>query len=260
MDLHLTAAQPSSEEKAAVDTVVGVAEARPEQGAELESTGASKRAARETRIGFDGQPGRSKRYLLLPVLHAIQEHIGWISPGALNYASMRLGVPPAEAHGVASFYEMFSLAPRPPVTLRVCDDIACMTRGAGALCTEIERKLGPAGKSCAGGKAIWQRSACLGLCERAPAALPSVLIESSQLGPIGPEPFVSSSRHRARKSRGLNPIMVRVCFLATPQLLLPFLVYLASKFSSQARRSLTHAPWNLTMPREKPRPCIAATQ
>src|SRR5207248_666323 len=31
--------------------------------------------------------------------------------------------------------------------------------------------LGPAGSPCEGGQTIWQRSACLGLCERAPAAL-----------------------------------------------------------------------------------------
>jgi len=122
-------------------------------------------------VPTNGLPTRSKRHLLLPVLHAIQERVGWISPGALNYASLQLGVPPAEAHGVASFYEKFSLAPKPPVVARACDDIACMTRGAGALCAELERKLGPAGKPCSLGKAIWQRSSCLGLCERAPAAL-----------------------------------------------------------------------------------------
>src|SRR5256886_9777118 len=66
---------------------------------------------------------------------------------------------------------MFSLSPRPSVTAHVCDDIACMTRGAGALCAELEHTLGPAGSPCEGGQTIWQRSACLGLCERAPAAL-----------------------------------------------------------------------------------------
>src|SRR5437764_337197 len=131
-------------------------------------------------VASNGLPLHSKRHLLLPVLHAIQERIGWISPGALNYASLRLSVPPAEAHGVASFYEMFSLTPRPPVAAHVCDDIACLTRGAEALCAEVERKLGSAGKPFLGGKAIWQRGSCLGLCERAPAALITVAGETSQ--------------------------------------------------------------------------------
>ena len=169
MDLHLTAAKASAEEQAAVDTSLG----KPESG----WSGGPRQIDHEGRAAFDGhgsldgEPAQAKRHLLLPVLHAIQEQIGWISPGALNYASLRLGVPPAEAHGVASFYEMFSLTPRPPVVVHVCDDIACMTRGAETLCTELERKLGPAGKPCSGGKAIWQRGSCFGLCERAPAAL-----------------------------------------------------------------------------------------
>jgi NADH-quinone oxidoreductase subunit F len=77
---------------------------------------------------------------------------------------VRLDVAPAEVHGVASFYGMFSLHPRPAVMAHVCDDIACLLRGAETLCAEIEKKLGPEG-------AGWVRSPCLGLCERAPAAL-----------------------------------------------------------------------------------------
>ena len=166
MDLHLTAAKASTQEQAAVDAVLKGLESEPEQAFPLVVTNGHP--------AFNGLPSHSKRHLLLPVLHSIQERIGWISPGALNYASLRLGVPPAEAHGVASFYEMFSLTPRPPVVAHVCDDIACMTRGAETLCAELERKLGPAGKPCSGGKASWQRSSCLGLCERAPAALVTV--------------------------------------------------------------------------------------
>src|SRR5215471_6901497 len=162
----MTAAKASAEEQAAVDTLLNEIESEPFR--------ASPQLATDGHATANGLPPRSKRHLLLPVLHAIQERIGWISPGALNYASLRLGAPPAEVHGVASFYEMFSLTPQPPVVAHVCDDIACMARGAEALCAGFEKKLGPAGRPCAGGKAIWQRSSCLGLCERAPAALITV--------------------------------------------------------------------------------------
>jgi NADH-quinone oxidoreductase subunit F len=163
VDLHLTAAKPTPEEQAAVDAVLGHAKSGWDGG--------ERQIERDGRAAFGRQSAHSKRHLLLPVLHAIQARIGWISAGALNYASVRLDVPPAETHGVASFYGMFSLSPRPPITAHVCDDIACMTHGAGALCTELERNLGPAGSPCGDGQATWQRSACLGLCERAPAAL-----------------------------------------------------------------------------------------
>src|SRR5947207_14467491 len=82
-----------------------------------------------------------------------------------------MDLPPAEIYGIASFYGMFSLTPRPPVVAHVCDDIACLTRGAEKLCGELEKSLGPAGSVTCGGRATWLRSACLGLCERAPASL-----------------------------------------------------------------------------------------
>ena len=197
MDLHLTAAKPNAEEKAAIDVALG----KTQDGL----AGGPQRVEREGSAAFNGQSARSKRHLLLPVLHAIQERIGWISPGALNYASLRLDVPPAEAHGVASFYEMFSLTPRPPIVAHVCDDIACMTHGAASICAELERKLGPAGKACTGGKAIWQRSSCLGLCERASAALITAAGEKPRERVIAPAKAESISSAVAEAVSGKLP-------------------------------------------------------
>jgi NADH-quinone oxidoreductase subunit F len=163
LDLHLTDAQATAEERAAVDSDLG----EPESGWQ-----GGVRQTAETRAASNGNASE-KRHRLLPVLHAIQNCIGWISPGALNYVAMRLDVAPAEVHGVASFYGLFSLQPRPRVVAHVCDDIACVTRGSDKLCAELESTLGPAGSPCSGGRAIWLRSQCLGLCERAPAALVS---------------------------------------------------------------------------------------
>jgi NADH-quinone oxidoreductase subunit F len=112
-----------------------------------------------------------ERHLLLPALHAAQARVGWISEGALNHICQRLSVPPAEAYSVATFYAMFSLAPRPARVVHVCDDVACRTRGADALCGSLTERLGAAGESVAGGAATWMRSPCLGLCDQAPAAL-----------------------------------------------------------------------------------------
>lgn len=183
MDLHLTGALPTPEEKAAVDSKLGA----PESG----WTGGERDAQADGRVAFGGtQKANSHRHLLLPVLHAIQNHIGWISEGALNYAALRLDVPPAEVYGVASFYGMFSLQPRPTAVAHVCDDIACMTRGSEELCDELEHRLGPEGVPCAGGRATWLRSNCLGLCERAPAVLIARAGERPQervLAPATPE-------------------------------------------------------------------------
>ena len=163
MDLHLSDAQATAEERVPIDSELYAAQAG---SPDYRHQSTDARGARE--LGAHGN-----RHLLLPILHAIQNRIGWISPGALNYLASRLDVAPAEVYGVASFYGMFSLQPRPSVVAQVCDDIACVTRGSDELCAELEGTLGVAGSPCAGGRAIWLRSQCLGLCERAPAVLVS---------------------------------------------------------------------------------------
>src|SRR5579864_245031 len=128
----------------------------------------------------DGELGtpdaRWQRPRLLPVLHAIQARIGFISPGAVNYVAERLDVAPAEIHGVASFYGMFSLTPRAPVVAHVCDDIVCLTHGAATLCDELSKS-----------SITWRRSPCLGLCERAPAALITAAGEKLNEFAVAPE-------------------------------------------------------------------------
>ena len=162
MDLHFTADEPTASEVDAVDAVLGAADSRWHGGQRVDPS--------EAQTSESGHRTAGQRHLLLPVLHAIHERVGWISRGALNYACKRLEVPPAEAYGVATFYDMFSLEQAPPVVARVCDDIACQAKGASNLCASLERAMGPAGDGKAS-RCGWVRSPCLGQCERAPAVL-----------------------------------------------------------------------------------------
>jgi len=134
MDLRLPLAEPTEAERAAVDAVVGPA------------------ASGDGRV-VRGERGR--RHLLLPALRAAQRRVGWVSEGALGYASRRLDVPPADAYGVASFYALLALEERPREVLHVCTDLSCLLAGADAPHGAVE-------------------SPCLGLCERAPAALRTI--------------------------------------------------------------------------------------
>jgi NADH-quinone oxidoreductase subunit F len=139
MDLKLLDAEPTDAEREAIDAVVGVA------------------APDDNRVA---RRDRHRRQLLLPALRAAQRRVGWVTPGALGYTSRRLDVPPADAYGVATFYALLVLEERPPVALHVCTDLACRLAGA-----EVPDGAFP--------------SPCLGLCERAPAALRTI---------AGPEP------------------------------------------------------------------------
>ncbi|HXY84125.1 MAG TPA: NADH-ubiquinone oxidoreductase-F iron-sulfur binding region domain-containing protein [Gaiellaceae bacterium] len=140
MDLRLLAAEPTAAEREAIDGVVG---APSENG---------HRAARAQ---------RGRRHLLLPALRAAQRRVGWVSEGALGYASKRLDVPPADAYGVASFYALLALDERPADVLHVCTDLSCRLAGV-----EV-----PDGA---------HASPCLGLCERAPASLRTIAGEQPQ--------------------------------------------------------------------------------
>jgi NADH-quinone oxidoreductase subunit F len=114
--------------------------------------------------------------LLLPALHALNDRVGWISRPALDEVCRRLDMAPATAFGVASFYGMFSTTPRPRRVVYFCDDVPCRLAGA------VERigDLPPSPDGWA-----WQRSPCLGQCDRAPASLDTSLGGAQPLPRIG---------------------------------------------------------------------------
>ena len=165
MDLRLGVAAPATdEERAAVASVLGP----PGTGWE-----GGQREAADGHAAYGGHAARSRRHLLLPVLHAVQERAGWISPGALDHICTRLTIPPAEAYGVASFYALFRTTPSPSTVIHVCDDLACRVNGAEQVCEQMERRFGAEGADAAsnGAGVAWQRSPCLGQCDRGSAAM-----------------------------------------------------------------------------------------
>ena len=163
MDLHVIGPLASPAERAAVDAVLGP----PTSG----WSGGARNTRTEGHAARGGREARSRRDLLLPAFHALQDRVGQISQPGLNYVCRRLSIPPAEAYGVATFYALFTTQPRPPSVAHVCDDIACRLAGAEDLIGDVTRALGPAGSPARDGRMTWLRSPCLGVCERAPAAM-----------------------------------------------------------------------------------------
>ncbi len=148
MDLRFHGPEPTAAERAAVDSVLG-----PPASAWAGGSRDMEEEGHGSAVG--GHAARSRRDLLLPALHAVQSRFGWIPPGALDYICRRLTVPPAEAHGVVTFYHLFSLSPRPLAVAHVCDDIACRIKGAERICAELERSLGPEGDGSGGAARAW---------------------------------------------------------------------------------------------------------
>ena len=166
MDLHLVpGAEPTSAERAALDSVLGLSVDGWDGGARLDGP--------EGNTASTGHAARARRHLLLPALWVLQERIGWISPGGLNELCRRLTLPPADVYGVATFYAMLSVEPRPARVVHVCEDIACRCTGSDDLIAQIEERFGAEGELSDDGSTTWYRSPCLGQCDRAPAALVS---------------------------------------------------------------------------------------
>ncbi|MEP6757598.1 MAG: NAD(P)H-dependent oxidoreductase subunit E [Actinomycetota bacterium] len=183
MDLHLMTAEPTAEERSAVDTVLGA----PETGWD-----GGERTERDLRVS---RAPEERRTLLLPVLHALQARVGWISEGGLSYACERLVVPPAEAYGVATFYAMFSVAPQPTTVVHVCDDLACRIRGGDAMAARVEAELA--------GDARVVRSPCLGMCDAAPA----VFFQEAGAGAVSHVVAPADAEHIVGSVRGDRTLM-----------------------------------------------------
>ncbi len=187
-DLHFGPDKPTADEEQAVDRV-------------LSSTLGPAVVAEGERLVRGGQTRRNeRRHLLLPVLHALQNQVGWISPGGMNYACEQLQVPPAEAYGVATFYEMFRVDDpgHTDDVVHVCVDAACQIADAEAVIAAAEAE----------GKHV-HSSPCLGQCERPVAqfiqgrAKPDRVEADSHIKPAAAVPQAGDPRLRLLRRAGL---------------------------------------------------------
>jgi formate dehydrogenase subunit gamma len=79
---------------------------------------------------------------MLPILHGIQDRIGYIPPDAVALIAAELNVSRAEVHGVISFYHYFRQQPPARHVLQVCRAEACQARGGEALAEVAQHLLG----------------------------------------------------------------------------------------------------------------------
>lgn len=109
-----------------------------------------------------------RRDLLIEHLHRLQDTFGHLSARHLAALAAEMGLAQAEVWEVATFYAHFHVvkedeAPPPPLTVRVCDGIACAMAGAGALKAALAETLGPDVRV--------TDAPCVGACHAAPVAV-----------------------------------------------------------------------------------------
>jgi NADH-quinone oxidoreductase subunit F len=113
------------------------------------------------------------RAALLEVLHDAQAIFGgWLPRAVVERVAGGLNLPVADVYGVTEFYEMFYTHPVGRKIIRVCQDASCALAGADALTAGVCRALGvQPGATTPDGEYTVEKVRCLGLCDRAPAAL-----------------------------------------------------------------------------------------
>ena len=109
---------------------------------------------------------------LLPILHAIQDALGFVPPEAIDPIAARLNVSRADVHGVLSFYHDFRTSPAARHVLRLCRAEACQAMGGARLEAELRRRLAlDAEDRDAAHDLMLEPVYCFGACACAPAAM-----------------------------------------------------------------------------------------
>ena len=135
---------------------------------------------------------------LLPILHDIQDALGYIPPGSVTQIASALNLSRAEVHGVITFYHHFRIAPPARHTIQICCAEACQSMGAERLVEHAERKLAGLKRGECELKPVY----CLGLC----ATSPALMIDEELHARVTPERFDRLIKDIGIKDIGLgNP-------------------------------------------------------
>lgn len=113
---------------------------------------------------------RDQAGALLPVLHEVQEALGFIPAEIVPEIAAALNLSRAEVHGVISYYHHFRQAPAGRHVVRVCCAEACQAVGAEDLAEHARARL-------AGSDVTLEPVYCLGLC----ACGPALQVDETQL-------------------------------------------------------------------------------
>jgi NADH-quinone oxidoreductase subunit E len=125
--------------------------------------------------------------ITIPLLAAVQEKLGYLSPEALDFLSRELDIPAAEMFGVATFYAMFRLQPQGKHVIRLCRGTACHVQGSLRVGEMLQRHLNvKEGETTGDGLFTLQFVACLGCCSLAPV----MMVDDEVHGRLTPEKAV----------------------------------------------------------------------
>jgi NADH-quinone oxidoreductase subunit E len=105
-------------------------------------------------------------------LKIVQRRRGWISDDTLREVAVYLEMTPEELDGVATFYPVIFRRQVGRHIIRICDSVSCWIMGYEKVYSALNGTLGiRLGETTADGRFTLLPSACLGVCEHAPALM-----------------------------------------------------------------------------------------
>ena len=113
-----------------------------------------------------------KRSAVLPVLHLVQEELGFIPDEAIEWIASRLGLQPINVYELVTFYPMLRRKPIGRRHIRVCRTLSCALMGGYRTCAEFQRLFNTAlGEVSPDGEVTIEFVECLASCGTAPAVM-----------------------------------------------------------------------------------------
>ena len=129
---------------------------------------------------------KDKPGALLPILHGIQEELGYVPEDAVPVIANELNLTRAEVHGVVTFYHDFRSHPAGRHIVRVCQAESCQAAGSAGLTVHAKERLGiDFHQTTKDGSCSLEPVYCLGLC----ALSPSVMVDKEVYGRVNAQRF-----------------------------------------------------------------------
>lgn len=114
-------------------------------------------------------PADQRQAAVMSALRIVQMERGWLSKESISEVANYLGMPEIAAMEVATFYNMYDLAPVGDYKITVCTNISCMLRGSDEIVDHLKGKLGVGfNEITADGKFCLKEGECMGCCGGAP--------------------------------------------------------------------------------------------
>lgn len=117
-------------------------------------------------------PPEQKQSAVMSALRIAQTELGWLSKDVIAWVADYLEMPAIAAYEVATFYNMYDLAPVGRHKVTLCTNLPCQLQGAERIAEHLQARLGIGfGETTADGRVTLKEGECMGACGHGPLCL-----------------------------------------------------------------------------------------